>query len=142
MIYPVVKQMVETPEKGHVRVRVSTAARVLGFSKQAYYKWRARPVSAREVADARLVEAIHQVHGDDPQFGYRLICDELHDLGFMVSERRCWRLCSANKVFSTTQRRHRSGRGGSGEVADTDHVKRVFTADRSNRIWLTDITEH
>ncbi len=36
MIYPVVKQMVEAPEPGRPRVRVSTAARVLGFSKQAY----------------------------------------------------------------------------------------------------------
>jgi repressor of nif and glnA expression len=39
------------------------------------------------------VAAIRQVHEDDPEFGYRLIADELNDQGFNVSERRVRRLC-------------------------------------------------
>lgn len=141
MIYPVVKQMVEATEPERVRVRVSTAARVLGFSKQAYYKWRANPVSARQAQDAQVVKAIYQIHDDDPEFGYRLICDELHDRGIAISERRCWRLCSENQVFSTTLRRYRSKKGG-GQVAKTDLVNRDFTAAGPNQLWLSDITEH
>ena len=50
---------------------------VLGFSTQAFYKWRARPVSDRDWADAHVVNAIVDVHADDPEFGYRFIADEL-----------------------------------------------------------------
>lgn len=142
MIYLVVKEMVETPQPGCPRVRVSRAARVLGFSKQAYYKWRAHPVSAREAENARLSEAIKQIHSVEPAFGYRLICDELHDKGIKAGERRVWRLCRQAGVFSTTLKRYRGNRGNLGNPADDDLVKRDFTAGGPNLVWLTDITEH
>jgi putative transposase len=44
--------------------------RVLGFSKQAFYQWRAAPVSARDWNDAHLINAVVDVHHDDPEFGY------------------------------------------------------------------------
>ena len=50
---------------------------VLGFSSQAFYKWRARPVSDRDWADAHTTNVIVDVHADDPEFGYRFIADEL-----------------------------------------------------------------
>jgi putative transposase len=50
---------------------------VLGFSTQAFYKWRRQPCSQRDLEDAHLVNAIIDVHEEDPEFGYRLIADEL-----------------------------------------------------------------
>ena len=35
-------------------VPVAVTCRVLGFSKQAFYQWRAQPVSQRDWADAHL----------------------------------------------------------------------------------------
>ena len=46
MIYPLVKEMAAVGAT--VRVPVPVACRVLGFSKQGYYKWLKQPVSARE----------------------------------------------------------------------------------------------
>ena len=54
---------------------------VLGFSTQAFYKWRARPCSDRDWADAHLTNALIDIHGDDPEFGYRFLADELEAAG-------------------------------------------------------------
>lgn len=43
--------------------------------------------------------AAYDIHVDDPEFGYRLITDELKDQGFTVSERRVWRVCSVNRIW-------------------------------------------
>ena len=75
-----------------VRVPVAVAGRVLGFSKQAYYKWVKNPVSAREVEESGLTQKLLELYADDPEFGYRFLADEMQSLGFRVSERRVWRL--------------------------------------------------
>ena len=50
---------------------------MLGFSKQGYFKWRAKPVCDRDLSDAYLINAAFDAHHDDPTFGYRFISDEL-----------------------------------------------------------------
>jgi helix-turn-helix protein len=88
---------------------------LLGFSAQSFYKWRAEPFSKRDYDDAHLLNAVVDVHADDPEFGYRFIADELERAGHVVSERRVWRLCSEHKVWSTTAkkgRRHSGKRPG------------------------------
>jgi putative transposase len=116
---------------------------VLGFSPQAFYKWRASPCSARDLDDAYLTNVIVDVHTEDPEFGYRFIADELEAAGHVVGERRVWRLCSQNSVFSTTTRKGRRGSGKRpGPAVHDDLVQRNFTASRPDAVWLTDITEH
>ncbi|GAA1527123.1 hypothetical protein GCM10009690_32690 [Brevibacterium permense] len=48
------------------RVPVAVTCRVLGFTKQEFYKWWAHPVSARDWDEAHLINAAHDVHTDDP----------------------------------------------------------------------------
>lgn len=62
---------------------MAVTCRVLGFSKQAFYKWSAAPVTDRDWADAHLINAAIDVHHDDPEFGYRFIADELNRPGFV-----------------------------------------------------------
>lgn len=115
----------------------------LGFSTQAFYKWRARPCSARDWADAHAINAIVDVHGDDPEFGYRFIADELERVGRPTNERRVWRLCRENGIWSTTTRKGRKASGKSpGPAVHDDLIRRNFTATRLDEVWLTDITEH
>jgi transposase InsO family protein len=116
---------------------------VLGFSHQAFYKWQRQPCSARDYEDAHLVNAILDVHADDPEFGYRFISDELEQAGHVASERRIWRLCSEHRIWSTTtkQGRRHSGKRPGPAVHD-DLVQRDFTAPAPDMVWLTDITEH
>ena len=116
---------------------------VLGFSPQAFYKWQRQPCSARDLEDAHLVNVIRGVHEDDPEFGYRFIADELERAGHKVGERRVWRLCSEQRIWSTTTKKGRKSSGKRpGPAVHDDLVQRDFTAPAPDMVWLTDITEH
>lgn len=136
MIYPLVRDLAAS------EIPVVVTCRVLGFSPQAFYQWRANPVSMRDWSDAHLVDAALQVHADDPVFGYRFIADELEaEHGISASENRVHRLCSQHGISSVLARRR--GRGMKpGPAVHDDLVRRDFTADAPNELWLTDITEH
>ncbi len=78
---------------------------VPGFSTQAFYKWQSRPCSDRDLDDAHLTNALVDLHADDPEFGYRFLADELQAAGHRVGERRVWRLCRQQRLWSTTVKR-------------------------------------
>lgn len=139
MMYPLVRELAAADAP--MRVPVTVTCRVLGFSTQAFYKWLAAPVSDRDLADAYLTNAAIDAHRDDPEFGYRLVADELRQVGHRVGDRRVWRLCSAQGLFSAHAPRKGSGKRAGPPVHD-DLVCRDFTAKRPNQLWLTDITEH
>lgn len=140
MIYPLVRELAAAGAP--IRVPVAVTCRVLKIAKQPYYRWLADPVSARDWDDAHLIDAARDAHKDDATFGYRLIADELADLGFEASERRVWRLCSQNGIVSTISRKKRGKNAKVGPPAHDDLVNRNFTANAPDRLWLTDITEH
>jgi hypothetical protein len=124
---------------------VRLACGVLGFSPQAFYKWQAQPVSDRDWADAHTINVIVDVHADDPEFGYRFIADELEDRGQRSCERRVWRLCRAQRVWSTTTKKGRRGEGKTpGRRSMTTSSSGTFTgaAPDLDQLWITDITEH
>ncbi|PZF52576.1 IS3 family transposase, partial [Curtobacterium sp. MCSS17_008] len=135
MMYPLVLELAAD------RIPVAVACRVLGFSKQAFYRWRASPVTDRDWADAHLTNAAIDAHRDDPTFGYRFIADDLHAAGLRVSERRVWRLCSQQRLWSLHAKKRGLNRKAGPPVHD-DRVRRAFTAPDLDRLWLTDITEH
>ncbi|AXN46385.1 hypothetical protein MM1218R_04468 [Mycobacterium marinum] len=54
-------------------------------------------VSDTEYDQAYLASAIFDAHRDDPEFGYRLLFDQVHAAGHQVSERTVWKICSANQ---------------------------------------------
>lgn len=71
------------------------------------------------------------------------MADELERAGHDVGERRVWRLCSQQRLWSTTVRKGRRGTGKSqGPAVHDDHVQRNFTASEPDQVWVTDITEH
>jgi len=124
-------------------IPVRLTCRVLGFSPQAFYKWCKQPVSARDLHDAYLTNELIDAHSDDPEFGYRFLTDELERVGYQVGERRVWRLCRQQRLWSTTTRKGRRGSAKRpGPAVHDDLVQRNFTADEPNAVWVTDITEH
>jgi transposase InsO family protein len=122
-------------------IPVTVTCRVLGFSTQAFNKWRRNPVSQRDWDDAHLMNAALDIHGDDPAFGYRFIADELRDAGHQASERRVWRICSEQGIWSVFSKKRGLNRKAGPPVHD-DLVERDFTASAPDQLWLTDITEH
>jgi len=136
MTYPLV---LELADKG-IPVRLTCG--VLGFSAQGFYKWRRSPVCSRDLADAHLVNAIVDIHRDDPAFGYRFISDELEAGGHEASENRVHRLCREHRIWSTTTKKGRRHSKVPGPAVTDDLVNRDFSAPGPDLVWLTDITEH
>jgi putative transposase len=135
MMYPLVQDLAAD------KIPVAVTCRVLGFSKQAFYKWQANPVTPRDWDDAHLINAAIDVHHDDPGFGYRFITDELVGQGLRASRNRVHRLCSQQRLWSVHSRKRGPNRKP-GPPVHEDLVLRDFTAEAPNQLWLTDITEH
>ena len=135
MIYPLVTDLAAEG------IPVAVTCRVLGFSKQGYYRWRTNPVTERDWVDAHLVNAALEIHADDPAFGYRFIADELPEKGITAGENRVQRLCKDHGIWSVFSKKRGLNRKPGPPVHD-DLVERDFTAAATNELWLTDITEH
>jgi transposase InsO family protein len=135
MMFPLVRELAVDG------VPVAVTCRVLGFTKQAYFKWRANPVTDRDWDDAHLINAAIDIHHDDPEFGYRFITDELAEQGVKASRNRVNRLCTLQRIWSVHSRKRGRYRVPGPPVHD-DLVSREFNADEPNKVWFTDITEH
>ncbi|WP_406719122.1 IS3 family transposase [Streptomyces althioticus] len=141
MMYPLVREL--AAPSAPCRVPVAVTCRVLGLARQPYYRWLKRPVSDAELAEAYRANALFDAHRDDPEFGHRFLVDEARAAGEAMAERTAWRICRDNGWWSTFGKRR--GRGKNvrvGPPVHDDKVRRNFTADAPNRLWLTDITEH
>ena len=135
MVYPLVTDLADEG------IPVAVTCRVLGFSRQGYFKWRAKPICDRDLSDAYLINDAIDAHSDDPGFGYRFIADELEALGHVASENRVQRLCSLQRIWSVHSKKRGLNRKPGPPVHD-DLVQRDFTASGVNELWLTDISEH
>ena len=121
---------------------MTVTCRVLKIARQPYYRWLADPVTEAERHQAYLANALFDAHRDDPEFGYRFLADEARAAGFEAAHRTMWRICSANGWWSSFGKRRSKKRPKPGAPAHDDLVRRHFSADAPNELWLTDITEH
>jgi putative transposase len=136
MMYPLVRELADDG------IPVTVTCRVLKIARQPYYRWLACPVTDRELDEAYLANALFDAHRDDPEFGYRFLTDEVHAAGFEVCERTVWRRCSENGWWSVFGKKKTTKRSKPGTPAHDDLVRRMFSAEGPNRLWLADITEH
>jgi len=136
MIYPLVDELAGDG------IPVTVSSRVLKLARQPYYRWKRRPVADAVWVRAHRVNALRDAHQDDPAFGYRFLGDEARKAGWRMSRRTAWKLCQEAGITSAAQRRRRGKGKKAGPPVFDDLVRRAFTADAPNRLWLTDITEH
>jgi transposase InsO family protein len=136
MSYPLVQDLAEDG------VPVTVTCRVLKIARQPYYRWLANPVTDAELDQAYRANALFDAHKDDPEFGYRFLADEARDAGQAMADRTAWRICSDNQWWSAFGKKKRGSGKKAGPPVHDDLVKRNFTTDAPNRLWLTDITEH
>ncbi len=137
MMYPLVRELAEDG------IPVTVTCRVLKIARQPYYRWLASPVSDAELEEAHRANALFDAHRDDPEFGYRFLVEEALDAGEPMADRTAWRICSDNGWWSAFGKKKARGKGKKvGPPVHDDLVKRDFTADAPNQLWLGDITEH
>ncbi len=141
MMYPLVRELAAAAAP--FRVPVAVTCRVLKLARQPYYRWLASPVTATELVEAYRANALFDAHRDDPEFGHRFLADEARAAGESMAERTAWKICRDNRWWSAFGKRRGRGKNvKAGPPVHDDRVKRDFTADGPNRLWLTDITEH
>jgi putative transposase len=128
-------------EKSHHSL--SLLARVLGVSRAGYHAWRKRPASERARMDEALKALIEEIHAaTDGTYGAPRIHEELaqaHDVH--VGAKRVARLLRELGLQGVSRRgKHRPRLSAPESLPAPDLVRRSFTADRPNELWLADIT--
>jgi putative transposase len=115
----------------------------LSVSPSGYYAWRSRPESPRKSANRALLNDIQRVHARHRErHGAPRIHAELRAEGQTVSRKRIERMMRHHGIRARAARRYRVC------TTDSKHSLPVapnlldqnFVADRSNQVWLADIT--
>ena len=123
-------------------IPVAVSLRVLKLSRQPYYRWRNQQVTQAELIEAYRANALVDAHRDDPEYCYRFLVDEAAEAGEVMCERTAWKICRDNQWWSVFgKKRGKNGKRPGPPVHD-DLVKRDFSTDAVNELWLTDVTEH
>lgn len=125
------------------RLPVQRMCRVLEVSPSGYYAWLERPPSKRSIEDTVLVERIRAIHAEsDATYGMPRVRAELIDQGVKINGKRVARLMRAHAIRGVSRRRgfvvttQRDQR----QRPASDLVKREFTADGANQLWVADMT--
>ncbi len=118
----------------------------LGVSTSGFYDWRraqAQPCP-RRVEDAALLERIRAIHAMSRRsYGSPRVHDELVlGEGHRVGRKRIERLMRANNIVGIHKRRRGCTRRDPDATPSDDLVKRHFTPEGPDRLWVSDITEH
>ena len=113
------------------------------IAPSGYYAAKNRPPSARAVRDAELVEDIKTAHRANlGVYGARKIHAELNREGIAVA--RCTVERLMRQIGLRGIRRDKARKTTYGDGAETDRpldlVKRQFTADGPNQLWVADLT--
>ncbi|GAA1115635.1 hypothetical protein GCM10009668_42920 [Nocardioides dubius] len=123
-------------------VAVDHSCRVLGVTRQNYYKHKRTPTTPTRLRREWLTGLIREVHvASRGTYGYRRIHAELTlAMGITVCERTVWLLMSLAGIYGLPgPARVKRLRG----VATADDlVNRKFHRVRPNELWVTDITQH
>jgi putative transposase len=125
------------------RTPVSLACRWLGVSRSGYYEWAGRVPCERALADAWLTERIRRIHeAHRGVYGAPRIHAELRlGDGVRVSRKRVERLMREAGISALVRRkRGRTTLRVPGVRVADDLVNRRFRPNRSNVLWVADMT--
>ena len=122
---------------------IRVMAHVLGVSTSGFYAWRDRQPSGRQRSDAALLRRIRTIHAvSHGTYGAPRIYAELRVDGVRVGRKRVARLMRETGIAGVSRRRRTvtttvpaPERPSAGDL-----VRRDFTADGPDRLWVADIT--
>nr|WP_233616090.1 IS3 family transposase [Actinomadura harenae] len=123
-------------------VPVAVACRVLGVSRSGYADWLGRPASVRQQRNDDLLKQIREVQVESRgSYGSPRVHAELTlGRGEVVNHKRVERLMREAGIQGIHRRRGRKNLVNA--ATEEDLVKRAFTVDAPDVLWVTDITEH
>lgn len=122
---------------------IRTMARLFQVSHSGYYDWLDRAPSKRAAANVQLLAQIRQAHSQsDATYGMPRIKAELADQSICASNKRIAKLMQANGIRGVSRRRGFmvSTQRDKSHAKAPDLVKRQFTANAPNELWVADMT--
>jgi putative transposase len=122
---------------------VRKLCQVLKVSASGFYAWRQRPPSRRALEDAVLTERIRAIHtASDGAYGSPNIHAELREEGTRVGCKRVARLMRAAHIRGVSRRRGFvvTTRRDPAQRPAPDLVRRQFSAEAPNQLWVADMT--
>ncbi|MEN8238472.1 MAG: IS3 family transposase, partial [Actinomycetota bacterium] len=98
-----------------------------------------RPLSDRALNDRILTDLIYEFWKDSKRsYGAPRIHTDLAEAGYLVGRKRIARLMKNAQIQGITRRKYRPGPKTEHTRPYPDLVRRRFTADAPNQIWVAD----
>lgn len=125
-------------------IPIAFSCRVLKVSVSGFHAWRGRGPSRRQLADAELTALVRAIHdASRGTYGVRRVHAELRlGHGVVVNHKRIERVMRQACLQGVHHRKFRRGRVSRLPAVFEDHVKRQFSANGPDQLWVTDITQH
>ncbi|MFG2596873.1 IS3 family transposase [Streptomyces sp. NPDC048462] len=120
----------------------TVACRALGVSESWFYKWQTRKPTSRELRRQQLTDEIREIFKESGgTYGSPKIFILLVRKGWRISVNTVARLMAELGLIARVVK-HRKGLTRQGKrPAAPDHVKRDFTAEEPDLVWVGDMTE-
>ena len=121
---------------------VATLCRLLGVTRQGYYAFVKRPVSARVQEERSIRERLRVLHSEsNGTYGSPRMLRALQSEGIRVGKRRIERALRSMGLRGWQRRRWRvTTRANPAHPVVDNALARDFTASRPNEKWVTDIS--
>jgi transposase InsO family protein len=117
--------------------------RALSISKGGFYTWLRRGPCARVRHEADILTPQVRVAFEQSRrtYGCVRIGEALKDIGIHTSARRIRRIMRADGLIPRRVKSYKCMTKADGKPLSPDFVKRKFTVDRLNLVWVGDITQ-
>ena len=116
---------------------------ILDLNRSSYYKWTHRTKSRSEIENEALLHDIGMIYAEhNGTYGYRRIADEYNETHQKkYNLKRFYRLVHIVGLLAVIRRKRPAYQRSKPEVTAENILNRVFTAEKVNEKWCTDVTE-
>lgn len=120
---------------------VTLMCRVLRVARAGFYEWLRESVSNRAREDDRLLTLIRHSHeASHGVYGARRVFGDLREVGERCGLHRVERIMRTHKIKAVRGYKTPRTIAGRPSIIAPNHLKREFTVDAPNKVWVTDIT--
>lgn len=121
---------------------IEKMAKILGVSRQGYYQFLKTGISQYQLENQRLLQKIKAIHKDSRRtYGSPRVHKALKEVGEQCSRKRVARLMRAEKIQPKMRKKWvKTTKKKDKDLTAENHLNQVFTIDRENKVWVSDIT--
>lgn len=120
---------------------IVTMCRVLSVARAGFYQWLNHPESRRAIANRKLLSLIKDSYeASGGIYGSERVFADLREVGHSCGRHRVARLMRVNKIKAVRGYKAPRRIAGRPSIMSPNRVNRVFTVERPDKVWVTDIT--